>query len=141
MSLGLPKASVLPTAESIAHEFGLKHAASVASASATKPGFINIKLQDAWIAEHAVHVATHGVKPRRQDHPQHVLVDFASPNMGKGHLVSRISHVGDLGAAIATLLVQALDEPDNSANGLPRSFDPSTSVETLGQWYHPPLYV
>ncbi|RHY84599.1 hypothetical protein DYB37_007271 [Aphanomyces astaci] len=128
MSLGLPKASVLPTAESIAHEFGLKHAASVASASATKPGFINIKLQDAWIAEHAVHVATHGVKPRRQDHPQHVLVDFASPNMGKG-------------AAIATLLVQALDEPDNSANGLPRSFDPSTSVETLGQWYHPPLYV
>ncbi|ETV79894.1 arginine-tRNA ligase, variant [Aphanomyces astaci] len=52
-----------------------------------------------------------------------------------GHLVSRISHVGDLGAAIATLLVQSLDELDNSANGLPRSFDLSTSVETLGQWY------
>ncbi|KAF0698543.1 Aste57867_10842 [Aphanomyces stellatus] len=171
MSLGLPKASVLPTAEEIA--YGFNQYPMVESATATKPGFINVKLDDEWIAKHAVHVAADGVCPRKAAHPEHVLVDFASPNMGKelhvGHLrssvlgdticnvlefqgachsnggmptseagqrVTRVSHVGDLGAAIATLLVQAVDTSDNAANDLPVEFTTdSTTVVTLGQWY------
>ncbi|ETV95925.1 arginine-tRNA ligase, variant 1 [Aphanomyces invadans] len=157
MSLGLPKNTVLSTAQSVAQTYGEQHE-WIASASAAKPGFINVKLKDDWIAEHTVHVATRGVQPRRQDRPENVLVDFASPNMGKelhvghlrssvlgdtisnllefqGHAVSRISHVGDLGAAIATLIVQALDIQDNATHGLPRTFDETTTVSTLGQWY------
>ncbi|CAK4075309.1 unnamed protein product, partial [Aphanomyces euteiches] len=130
----------------------------VQTASASKPGFINVKLQDDWIANHALDVATHGVLPRAVSEPKKVLVDFASPNMGKelhvghlrssvlgdticnilefqGHVVNRVSHVGDLGAAIATLLVQSQDSQDNGSNNLPIEFDSSTPISTLGQWY------
>ncbi|KAH9119498.1 hypothetical protein LEN26_011616 [Aphanomyces euteiches] len=156
MSLGLRNDSVLSTAEEISS--GFSQHSMVQTASASKPGFINVKLQDDWIANHALDVATHGVLPRAVSEPKKVLVDFASPNMGKelhvghlrssvlgdticnilefqGHVVNRVSHVGDLGAAIATLLVQSQDSQDNGSNNLPIEFDSSTPISTLGQWY------
>ncbi len=62
------------------------------------PGFINLKLKDAWICERADAIAGDdrlGVEPAQN--PKHVIVDFSSPNVAKpmhvGHL--RSSVIGD----------------------------------------------
>lgn len=62
------------------------------------PGFINLKLKDAWICERADAIAGDdrlGVEPVAE--PKHVVVDFSSPNVAKpmhvGHL--RSSVIGD----------------------------------------------
>ena len=62
------------------------------------PGFINLKLKDAWIVERVNSIAGDdrlGVMP--VENPRHVIVDFSSPNVAKpmhvGHL--RSSVIGD----------------------------------------------
>ncbi|TDH65412.1 hypothetical protein CCR75_000395 [Bremia lactucae] len=96
----------------------------------TKGGFVNLVLHDEWVARQAVRLATEGVRPALlpPSEQKNILVDFAAPNMGKklhvghlrssvlgdsicnllefrGHRVARISHTGDVGSALATLIV------------------------------------
>uniref|UniRef100_A0AAV1TFY8 arginine--tRNA ligase n=1 Tax=Peronospora matthiolae TaxID=2874970 RepID=A0AAV1TFY8_9STRA len=105
------------------------------STSVSKSGFVNFVLADKWIARQALHMATRGVQPAELPHAQQrrVLVDFAAPNMGKklhvghlrsavlgdticnllehrGHRVARVSHTGDVGAALATLIVELMEQ-------------------------------
>ncbi|KAG7388627.1 hypothetical protein PHYPSEUDO_012118 [Phytophthora pseudosyringae] len=100
----------------------------------TNGGFVNLVLHDAWVARQALAIATRGVRPAvlPPDQQKDILVDFAAPNMGKklhvghlrssvlgdavcnllefrGHRVARISHTGDVGSALATLLVELME--------------------------------
>ncbi|TYZ64285.1 hypothetical protein PybrP1_013118 [[Pythium] brassicae (nom. inval.)] len=102
-------------------------------ASVSNKGFVNLSLNDAWVARCAVRMATDGVQPAvlPASERRRVLVDFASPNLGKklhvghlrssvigdticnllefrGHDVARVSHTGDVGAALATLLAELM---------------------------------
>ncbi|OQR85056.1 arginyl-tRNA synthetase [Thraustotheca clavata] len=161
LSLGLPKNERVPTAQAIAGQLLEKNNGMLENAIATAPGFINVSLKSEWIAKHVLTTATTGVTPRQAQNKQKILVDFGSPNMGKelhvghlrssvlgdticnllefqGHSVSRVSHVGDLGSAIATLLVQAMDDTDNTSLSLPSSeflLNASASASDLGKWY------
>ncbi|CAH0476773.1 unnamed protein product [Peronospora belbahrii] len=107
------------------------------NAFVSKNGFINLVLHDKWIARQALCMAKIGIRPSdlpyHQPNIKNILVDFAAPNMGKklhvghlrssvlgdtlcnllefhGHRVTRISHTGDIGAAIATLVVELMEE-------------------------------
>jgi arginyl-tRNA synthetase len=62
------------------------------------PGFINLRLQNSWIAARLQHMAGHerlGIQPVRS--PRTLVIDFSSPNVAKpmhvGHLRSTI--IGD----------------------------------------------
>lgn len=96
-------------------------------------GFLQFTLSDTWLGQAAFQMAQSGTQMTNPtDDSPRVLIDFGSPNMGKelhvghlrssvigdtlarlhefiGHDVKRISHVGDMGAAISTLLAQMLD--------------------------------
>lgn len=94
--------------------------------SVSSMGFLNFKLCDQFIARF-VHEMVLDTHPKSTGESRSILVDFASPNYGKrlhvghlrssvigdticnlleyqGHEVARVSHSGDLGSAIATLL-------------------------------------
>lgn len=97
-------------------------------------GFMEIALEPEWLADRAYRMSTSGVRKRQHGKcSKRILVDFASPNMGKelhvghmrsgvigdsicrilefnGHKVTRVSHVGDLGSAVATLISHLGDE-------------------------------
>ncbi|KAK1933610.1 Arginine--tRNA ligase [Phytophthora citrophthora] len=98
-------------------------------------GFVNLVLHDEWVARQALTMATEGVLPSvlPSDQQKDILVDFAAPNMGKklhvghlrssvigdsisnllefrGHRVARISHTGDVGSALATLIVELMQQ-------------------------------
>ncbi|RLN49758.1 hypothetical protein BBJ29_002737 [Phytophthora kernoviae] len=112
-----------------------KTASLLKDAFVTKGGFVNFVLQDEWVARQALRVATEGVQPSvlPQDQQKNILVDFAAPNMGKklhvghlrssvigdticnllefrGHQVARVSHTGDVGSALATLIVELMEQ-------------------------------
>ncbi|OWZ24610.1 Arginine-tRNA ligase [Phytophthora megakarya] len=101
----------------------------------SKGGFVNLVLHDEWVARQALVMATDGVQPTvlPQTHQKDILVDFAAPNMGKklhvghlrssvigdticnllefrGHRVARVSHTGDVGSALATLIVELMEQ-------------------------------
>ncbi|ETO67571.1 arginine-tRNA ligase [Phytophthora nicotianae P1976] len=101
----------------------------------TKGGFVNLVLHDEFVARQTVRMATQGVQPTvlPLSEQKDILVDFAAPNMGKklhvghlrssvlgdticnllefrGHRVSRISHTGDVGSALSTLIVELLEQ-------------------------------
>ncbi|KAE8985529.1 Arginine--tRNA ligase [Phytophthora rubi] len=101
----------------------------------SKGGFVNLVLHDEWVARQALRVATLGVQPCELPRAQQrdILVDFAAPNMGKklhvghlrssvlgdticnllefrGHRVARVSHTGDVGSALATLIVELMEQ-------------------------------
>lgn len=77
----------------------------VASAEVAGPGFVNLRLDDAWVAgalgEMAADTVHDGIP--RVDRPEIVVVDYSSPNVAKqmhvGHLRSTI-----LGDAVVRLL-------------------------------------
>lgn len=104
-------------------------------ASVSSKGFVNLSLDDAYVARYAVRMATDGVRPATlpASDRRRVLVDFASPNLGKklhvghlrssvigdticnllefrGHHVARVSHTGDVGSALATLVAELVTE-------------------------------
>jgi arginyl-tRNA synthetase len=123
--------------ERIAQEI-LEHldnsSALLKDAFVSKNGFMNFVLDDQWVAQQMVKIATQGVMPTPiSDHSKSILVDFAAPNHGKklhaghlrssvigdticnllefrGHRVSRVSHTGDVGAALATLVAELIDQ-------------------------------
>lgn len=98
-------------------------------------GFVNMVLDDQFLARHAVRMATEGVTstaPEQNPDSKAILVDFAAPNLGKklhvghlrssvigdtlcnllefrGHRVARVSHTGDVGSALATLVVELME--------------------------------
>jgi len=104
------------------------------------PGFINLTLKDEFLTSGvAVLLGDERLGVERAARPQHVVVDFSSPNLAKemhvghlrstiigdaiarilefeGHRVSRINHVGDFGGL--GLLIQYVREthPEATAN-------------------------
>ena len=103
------------------------------------PGFINITLKDAWIAEQAQQVLQDerlGVP--RVEHPQRTVVEYSSPNVAKemhvghlrttivgdavarileflGHEVIRDNHIGDWGTPFGMLIEHLLDLGEDAA--------------------------
>ena len=98
-------------------------------------GFIELRVRNEWLVEQSYNMAKSGTQttPQNDAFSQNILLDFPSPNMGKalhvghlragvigdtlarmlhfqGHVVTRHSHVGDVGAAMATIVVQSLEE-------------------------------
>ncbi|GAB9474970.1 hypothetical protein Gpo141_00012079 [Globisporangium polare] len=108
----------------------------VRDAFVSSNGFVNLVLDDQWIARQVVRMATAGVQPTpfsAGGHSKRIIVDFAAPNLGKklhvghlrssvigdticnllefrGHQVTRVSHTGDVGSALATLLAELMDK-------------------------------
>ncbi|CAI5736228.1 unnamed protein product [Hyaloperonospora brassicae] len=134
LALQLGRRSTRSTAP-VAHVAEALSPDELAHAIATARGFVNFVLHDEWIARQALHMATHGVRRAVLSRAQqrHVLVDFAAPNMGKklhvghlrsavvgdtlcnllefrGHRVARVSHTGDVGSALATLIVELMEQ-------------------------------
>jgi tRNA synthetases class I (R) len=91
------------------------------------PGFINIKLERGWLAQHVRSMLTDGVTAIMPTLSQRVVVDFSSPNVAKemhvGHLrstilgdticnalelcgadVLRLNHIGDWGTQFGMLI-------------------------------------
>jgi len=103
------------------------------------PGFINITLRNAWLGD----AATAQLRDPRlgvelTGHPQHVVVDYSSPNVAKemhvghlrttivgdafvrvlerlGHQVIRANHIGDWGTNFGMLLEHLVDVGENAA--------------------------
>lgn len=122
------------------------------------PGFINLSLSDTWVVERIADIALRGMPPpvaaaavntASPPRRQRVLVDFASPNMGKelhvghmrssvigdtlcrvleyqGHTVDRVSHVGDLGMPVCMVIAALLEE------NTPRDFLVQSSAAPSG---------
>ena len=98
------------------------------------PGFINIALSTAWLADHTARIAADerlGYLPAVE--PQRVVIDYSSPNMAKemhvghlrstiigdslvrlmefaGHEVVRQNHIGDWGTPFGMLVEHLIDE-------------------------------
>jgi arginyl-tRNA synthetase len=102
----------------------------------TEPGFLNIELDNQWIANYiqsnVLQRDQNKIHWKPETDRKRVLVDYASPNMCKelhvghlrsvvlgeslsrileyvGHHVQRISHVGDFGTPIGLVLAQAIE--------------------------------
>jgi arginyl-tRNA synthetase len=99
----------------------------------THKGFLNVHLSDDWLAKNIVTKQIVDRKATREK--KRLLIDYASPNMGKelhvghlrsimvgdclqrifthqGHDVMKVSHVGDFGTPMGQVLASALHEKD-----------------------------
>ena len=100
------------------------------------PGFINIHLSPAWLAQQAGEVLNQARLGIDGVHPQTVVVDYSSPNLAKemhvghlrstiigdalvrileflGHRVIRQNHVGDWGTQFGMLIAELEDHLDS----------------------------
>ena len=74
-----PRELAVPIAEALLTD------SSIASAEVAGPGFINIRLDDAWIAaelKRSLKASDDKAVPQTDD-PKKVVVDFSSPNIGQ----------------------------------------------------------
>jgi arginyl-tRNA synthetase len=112
----------------------------VETAEVSGPGFINLELSDAWIADQATgQLADPRLDVPPADPPQRVVVDYSAPNVARemhvGHLrttvvgdsvvrvleylgdpVIRANHIGDWGTQFGMLLEHLLDVGEESAD-------------------------
>jgi arginyl-tRNA synthetase len=116
-------------------------------------GFIGIVLNNKWLAEFIVSKNLSTIRVTRP--PKKILVDFASPNMGKelhvghlrsiligdclsrvfehqGHEVIRVSHVGDFGTIMGQLLAEA--ERQQEPWFLTIRQNPHLPIDKIPQW-------
>jgi arginyl-tRNA synthetase len=125
-------------AEQVAAELGASEA--IASAEVAGPGFVNLRLSDAWLAEQLTTAALDHARDAvpESDRPERVLVDFSGPNIAKqmhvGHLRSTIigdalvrilrfvgntvigdNHLGDWGTGFGLLIVGMREFGDHAA--------------------------
>jgi arginyl-tRNA synthetase len=118
----------------------LRGDAAIASAEVAGPGFVNLRLSDAWLASMLVSdLADHardGVP--ETEHKERIIVDFSSPNIAKqmhaghlrstiigdalsrllrflGHEVIRDNHLGDWGTQFGLLIVGMRELGDEAA--------------------------
>jgi arginyl-tRNA synthetase len=104
------------------------------------PGFINITLRDAWLGAAATaQLGDPRLGVEVTGHPQHVIVDYSSPNVAKemhvghlrttivgdafvrvlewlGHDVIRANHIGDWGTNFGMLLEHLVDVGEDAAH-------------------------
>ncbi|MBX6769440.1 MAG: arginine--tRNA ligase, partial [Actinomadura rubrobrunea] len=111
----------------------------IAKVEVSGPGFINLTLSDAWIAEQTAQMLADerlGVPP--VESPQKVIVEYSSPNVAKemhvghlrttivgdsiarileflGHRVVRDNHIGDWGTPFGMLIEHLLDLGEDAA--------------------------
>src|SRR5580698_6780099 len=105
----------------------------IQKAEVSGPGFINLTLNDSWIAEQANGQLTDArLGVARVTEVQHVVADYSGPNVAKelhaghlratvvgdavvrvlehlGHQVTRAAHLGDWGTQFGMLIEHALD--------------------------------
>ena len=112
----------------------------IEQAEVSGPGFINIRLGDAWLGETATaQIGDPRLGVKETTHPQNVVVDYSSPNVAKemhvghlrttivgdafvralerlGHHVIRANHIGDWGTNFGMLLEHLIDVGEDAAN-------------------------
>lgn len=142
----------------IAHEISMELAEDplFAKVSATGKGFINLRIDDAYLHDFAVSTLSNGVKVGHQESARKVVIDFGGPNICKplhvGHLRSFVIgeslrrilvatghdvfsdiHLGDWGLQMGMLLMESrklypdVDEPDISINDLEAMYRAASS--------------
>ncbi len=101
------------------------------------PGFINIHLDNKWLAKQAKSILNgEEAQVKKTDQPQNIVVDYSGPNLAKemhvghlrstiigdsvarvlgflGHNVIRQNHVGDWGTQFGMLIAHMIEQPDS----------------------------
>ncbi|WKX27240.1 arginine--tRNA ligase [Tatumella ptyseos] len=112
------------------HFSGMIHSVEVAGA-----GFINIRLNNSWLAEAVAGLANDPRLGVSLQDPTHIVIDYSSPNVAKemhvghlrstiigdasvrtlsflGHKVTKVNHIGDWGTQFG-MLIAYLEEADH----------------------------
>ncbi|PRW45481.1 arginine--tRNA chloroplastic mitochondrial-like isoform X2 isoform B [Chlorella sorokiniana] len=138
---GQPDAPKNPRAVAEAILAALPETGMVAETSLAGPGFINIKLDSNWLAQHVTHMLRNGIATWAPlgYAGQKVVVDFSSPNVAKemhvGHLrstilgdtiartlefcgadVKRLNHIGDWGTQFGMLIQYMAEKREGGLN-------------------------
>ncbi|WP_421868701.1 arginine--tRNA ligase [Motiliproteus sp.] len=99
------------------------------------PGFINISLDNGWLADQVTQLEQHRLGIEAADQPQTVVIDYSAPNLAKemhvghlrstiigdalarvleaqGHKIIRQNHVGDWGTQFGMLITHLQDQQE-----------------------------